>query len=58
VLWRGEAPAPTARIRMDDHTAWQLLYNALSDSDAERAVQIEGRTELGRALLGARTVIV
>ena len=58
MLWRGETPAPTVRIRMDDHTAWQLLYNALSDSDAERGIQIEGRTELGRALLRARTVIV
>jgi uncharacterized protein (TIGR03083 family) len=58
MLWRGAADEPTARVRMDDQTAWKLLFNALSGADAERAVQIEGPPELGRALLGARSVIV
>jgi hypothetical protein len=48
----------TTRIRLNDDTAWKLLFNALSEGDAARAVQIEGPTELGRALLRARSVIV
>jgi len=57
-LWRGEPPSPTTRIRLNEDTAWRLLFNALSRSEAGRAIQIEGRTELGRALLRARSVIV
>jgi hypothetical protein len=57
-LWRGEPPTATARIRLSDDTAWQLLFNALSPTDAERAINIEGRVELGRAILPARSVIV
>jgi uncharacterized protein (TIGR03083 family) len=57
-LFRGEPPSPTARVRMSDETAWKLLFNALPEGDAARAVQVEGRTELGRALLRARSVIV
>lgn len=57
-LWRGEPPAATASIRLSDQTAWQLLFNALSEGDAGRGVLIEGRTDLGRALLRARSVIV
>ena len=57
-LLRGEAASPTARVRLTDDDAWRLLFNALPESDAAGAVQIEGRTELGRALLRARSVIV
>jgi uncharacterized protein (TIGR03083 family) len=57
-LFRGQPPAPAARVRLSDETAWQLLFNALPESDAARAVRIEGRAELGRALLRARSVIV
>ena len=57
-LLRGEAVSPTARLRLSDDDAWKLLFNALPEGDAARAVQIEGRTELGRALLRARSVIV
>jgi uncharacterized protein (TIGR03083 family) len=57
-LWRGEAPVATARIRLNDETAWKLLFNALRDNDALSAVHIEGQTDLGRALLRARSVIV
>jgi hypothetical protein len=34
------------------------LFNALSEDDAARAVHIEGRVDLGRAILRARSVIV
>jgi uncharacterized protein (TIGR03083 family) len=57
-LWRG-APSPsTSRIRLDDDTAWKLLFNALSEREATHAVHVEGRSELGFALLRARSVIV
>jgi uncharacterized protein (TIGR03083 family) len=57
-LWRGEASPATAVVRMSDDTAWKLLFNALGDGDAAKAVQIEGRAELGHALLRARSVVV
>jgi uncharacterized protein (TIGR03083 family) len=56
--WRideGEEPNPDARVTMSDETAWRLLFNALSRSDATPP-QIEG--ELARPLLRARSVIV
>ena len=57
-LSRGEPSSPTTRIRLTDHTAWMLLFNALPDTEAARAVIIEGRPDLGHALLRARSVIV
>jgi uncharacterized protein (TIGR03083 family) len=57
-LWRGEPLSVAARIGLSDETAWKLLFNALCESDAENAVDIEGQAELGRAFLRARSVIV
>jgi uncharacterized protein (TIGR03083 family) len=57
-LWCGTPSAATTSIRLSDRTAWKLLFNALFTSDAERAIKIEGRVELGRAILQARSVIV
>jgi hypothetical protein len=57
-LWRGEPTAPTTRVRLNDEAAWTLLFNALPAADAARLVHIEGRTDFGRALLRARSVIV
>jgi uncharacterized protein (TIGR03083 family) len=57
-LLRGEAGSPTARVCLTDDAAWKLLFNALSESEAAREVRLEGRAELGRALLRARSVIV
>jgi uncharacterized protein (TIGR03083 family) len=51
----GESATPDARATMTDETAWRLLFNALSRSDAEPP-QIEG--DLARPLLRARSVIV
>ena len=56
--WRideGEEANPDARVMMPDETAWRLLFNALSRSNAEPP-QIEG--DLARPLLRARSVIV
>ena len=57
-LYRGEPASSTARIRLTDDTTWKLLFNALSEDDADAKVQIEGPAELGRAFLRARSVIV
>ena len=57
-LWRGEPASATTRVRMSDDTAWKLLFNALRERDAADAVRIEGRIDLGRAVLRARSVIV
>jgi uncharacterized protein (TIGR03083 family) len=54
----GAAPSATTRIRLDDDTAWQLLFNALPPGSAARAITIEGQLDLGRAILRARSVIV
>jgi uncharacterized protein (TIGR03083 family) len=56
-LWRGEPSSPTARLRLDDDTAWKLLFNALPEREAAR-VHLEGRAELGLAFLRARSVVV
>jgi uncharacterized protein (TIGR03083 family) len=57
-LWRGEPPVATARIRLSDDTAWQILFNALRQAEAERAVQMDGQLALARAFCRARSVIV
>ena len=57
-LARGEPAAVTARIRLADDTAWKLLFNALPETEAARAVRIDGSADLARALLRARSVIV
>ena len=57
-LWRGEPDAPVARLRVSDDAAWRLLFNALPDRAAADAVHVEGRADLGRAFLRARSVIV
>jgi hypothetical protein len=57
-LWCGVPPAATASLRLTDDTAWKLLFNGLSNEEAARAIQIDGRPDLGRALLQARSVIV
>lgn len=57
-LWRGVPPSPTARIRLTDDATWKLLFNALPEGDAARAIHVEGPAEFGRAFLHARSVIV
>jgi hypothetical protein len=57
-LWHGQPPTASATVRLDDDAAWKLLFNALPEREAARAVRIEGRTDIGRALLRARSVIV
>ena len=47
-----------ARMRLQDDVAWKLLFNALDDTTARVAIQVEGRTDLVTAFLRARSVIV
>jgi uncharacterized protein (TIGR03083 family) len=57
-LWRGAADAPVTRVRLGDDAAWRLLFNALPERDTANEVHIEGRADVGRAFLRARSVIV
>jgi hypothetical protein len=57
-LWRGERPAATTRVRLDDDAAWKLLFNALSEAAAALAVRIEGQPGLAAPFLRARSVVV
>ncbi len=57
-LSRGEPAAPVARIALSDDSAWKLLFNALSNEEAAAAIRVDGRADLGRAFLRARSVIV
>jgi hypothetical protein len=58
VLWRGEPSAMTARVRVSDDDAWKLLFNALPEAEASRALRIDGRADLAAPLVRARSVIV
>lgn len=57
-LWVGDASGPAARVRLDDQTAWMLLFNALPEGDTTGRVHVTGRPELARPFLHARSVIV
>ena len=57
-LWRGDSSTITARVQVSDDDAWKLLFNALPEREAARAVGIEGRADLAGPLLRARSVIV
>jgi uncharacterized protein (TIGR03083 family) len=54
----GEPPDATTRIQLSDRAAWKLLFNALSQPEAAAAMHVEGRAELAKPFLHARSVIV
>jgi uncharacterized protein (TIGR03083 family) len=54
----GAPTSPTARVRVEDRLAWRLLFNALSETEAIRALRVEGPAELAQPFLRARSVIV
>ena len=59
--WRilaGEDGTPHARAILSDDTAWRLLFNALPLDGADARVRSEGRRDLIRPLLRARSVVV
>ena len=57
-LHAGEPERASARARLSDDAAWKLLFNALSDADAAAAVRFEGREDLARPLLAARSIVI
>jgi uncharacterized protein (TIGR03083 family) len=57
-IFSGETPAATARIRVADDAAWQILFNALSAADAAAAIAADGPPRFREAFIRARSVIV
>lgn len=57
-LWRDEPDAPVTRLRLSDDAAWRLLFNAFPEREAANHLRVDGRADLGRAFLRARSVIV
>ena len=54
----GEADTPTARVLIDQDSAWQLLFNALTERQARARATVSGRRDLVEPLFRARSVIV
>jgi len=57
-LWRGAAPQPTTRARLDTDAAWRLLFNALPPEKARERITCEGDPALLEPLIVARGVMV
>ena len=57
ILRAGASGEPTTVIRLDDDTAWRVLFNALSADDPQQ-VEISGDRSLAALFLRARSVIV
>jgi len=57
-LSEGMPDAVTTQVTLDQEPAWQLLFNALQEHVASRAVRVAGRAALAVPLLRARSVIV
>ena len=57
-LWRGSPPSATTRVQLEADAAWRLLFNALAEPEAASAVRVDGRSDLARPLLRARSVVV
>jgi len=57
-LQTGSPASASASVRIADEQLWRLLFNALTRTQAEAAVEIEGDAALVQPLLVARSVIV
>ncbi|MGE0392960.1 MAG: maleylpyruvate isomerase N-terminal domain-containing protein [Vicinamibacterales bacterium] len=57
-LAAGAGETATTTVTLTDDVAWRLLFNALPAEDAARAIRVDGREDLARPLLGARSVVV
>jgi hypothetical protein len=57
-LGRGSVPGAAATITLDPDSAWRLLYNALPDDAARRAVRIDGDAALAEPLFATRSVMM
>src|SRR5262249_35572017 len=58
IIDEGAAATPTAILTMTDETAWRLFFNALSPSEIDARVGVEGDPALARPVLRTRSVIV
>jgi uncharacterized protein (TIGR03083 family) len=56
-LYSGAAPSPSARARMDQHTAWRLFTKALGPAEARELVAVEGDHALGEGVRGALAIM-
>ncbi len=50
-LFEGEAPTPSASIRLSDDTAWRIFTKGLAHEEAARRVRMEGDPVLGGVFL-------
>lgn len=57
-LSRGSVPNAAAAVTVDPDVAWRLLYNALPQDSARRALRIEGDAALAEPLFSTRSVMV
>jgi uncharacterized protein (TIGR03083 family) len=57
VLFAESEPTPTARVILDQDTAWKLFSKGLSAPAASREIHFEGDPTLGRPLLGSLAVM-
>lgn len=54
----GSAVEPAATATMTDEVAWRLLFNALTQSEAQSVIRLDGDSALALPLFRARSVIV
>ena len=58
IVDEGAGATPTAIVTMTDETAWRLFFNALSPSEIDARVRVEGDPALAGPVLRTRSVIV
>jgi uncharacterized protein (TIGR03083 family) len=56
-LFAGSSDKPTARVSLDQETAWKLFSKGLSPAAARSQVRIQGDSRLGAPILGALAVM-
>jgi hypothetical protein len=57
-IYSGETSDPEAYVSAPESAAWKLLFNALSEREAERLTECDGDRELVQAVLNTRSVMV
>jgi uncharacterized protein (TIGR03083 family) len=57
-LWEGSDGHATTRITIEPDVAWRLFFHNIPEKEAPEAIGVEGRLDLARPLLRARSVVV
>jgi uncharacterized protein (TIGR03083 family) len=57
-IWEGSDGHATTRITIEPDVAWRLFFNNIPEKEAPEAIGVEGRLDLARPLLRARSVVV